>query len=222
MYQSLRVDHSSTVERVLEELRRALFAGEIAPASPLREVALAEALGVARSTIREALTTLVNEGLATREPHRGVTVTAMHRTDVHDVCLARTALETAGARSWGRAPAAAKEQLRQALDHYAEVVEGSDSSQITAAHLKVHRALVGLTDSDRLLGMADALAAEVRLALAHVERVRGNSRQQVAEHRRLLDLLEHGDSEAVAAELEGHLAHAESSMIEAIGQRSEG
>ena len=52
---SLSLEHSSTVDRVADELRRAVFDGELESGTPLREVALAESLGVSRPTIREAL-----------------------------------------------------------------------------------------------------------------------------------------------------------------------
>ncbi|MGH3317393.1 MAG: GntR family transcriptional regulator, partial [Nocardioidaceae bacterium] len=97
MYESLHVEHTSTVERVTDELRRALFEGELAPGMPLREVALADQIGVSRSTIREALSVLVAEGLVTRVPNRGVAVTTLSREDVRDVLRARAALEAAGA-----------------------------------------------------------------------------------------------------------------------------
>src|SRR5690348_18481366 len=67
---SLSLEHSSTVDRVADELRRAVFEGEIESGTPLREVAIAESLGVSRPTVREALALLVAEGLATREPNR--------------------------------------------------------------------------------------------------------------------------------------------------------
>ena len=51
----LSLEHSSTVDRVADELRRAVFEGEIESGTPLREVALAESLGVSRPTLREAL-----------------------------------------------------------------------------------------------------------------------------------------------------------------------
>ncbi|MGH7483481.1 MAG: hypothetical protein ACRELV_15115, partial [Longimicrobiales bacterium] len=69
---------------------------------------------------------------------------------------------------------------------------------------------------ERLLAMADSLSAEIRLALAHVARVRRNSREQVAAHRDLLAVLERGRIDAAVHELENHLAHAEASMIAAI------
>ena len=220
MYDSLQIEQSSTVERVLDELRRALFDGELAPGNPLREMALAEAMGVSRGTVREALGVLVSEGLAIREPHRGVAVSALSKTDVRDVCHARTALETAGVRRWADADRVDKDTLRQALVDYSRAADaGTSSSDLTAAHLGVHRALVGLTGSERLLAMSDSLSAEVRLALAHVARVRRNSREQVAAHRDLVGLLERGDIDAAVRELRDHLAHAESSMIDAIAHR---
>ncbi|MGH3385190.1 MAG: GntR family transcriptional regulator [Nocardioidaceae bacterium] len=217
MYETLQFEHSSTVERVVDELRRALFDGELAPGTPLREVALADAIGVSRSTIREALGTLVAEGLAVRQPNRGVAVNSLKAADVRDVGKARAALETAGVQAWPTARASDKDALRRAFADYTRAAEsGTNSSDLTAAHLGVHRALVGLTGSERLLAMADALAAEVRLALAHVARVRRNSGEQVAAHRSLLTLLESGDVEAAVAELRDHLSHAETSMLEAI------
>ncbi|MEZ5096558.1 MAG: GntR family transcriptional regulator [Nocardioides sp.] len=75
-FPTLSLTLSSTVDRVAEELRRAVFEGELESGTPLREVALADSLGVARSTVREALGVLVAEGIATREPNRGVWVTS--------------------------------------------------------------------------------------------------------------------------------------------------
>lgn len=220
MYESLQVEHSSTVERVVDELRRALFEGDLAPGTPLREVGLAEQIGVSRSTIREALSTLVAEGLATRVPNRGVAVTSLRREDVRDVLRARTALETAGVRRWPAATAAQRDAVRRAFDDFAHTARSvTSSAEATAAHLEIHRALVGLTGSDRLLATSDALNAEIRLALAHVDRIRRNAREQVAAHGELLALLEGGDVTAAVHELEQHLAGAEQSLLDAIHTR---
>ncbi|MDQ3422546.1 MAG: GntR family transcriptional regulator [Actinomycetota bacterium] len=216
-YTSLQVGYSSTVERVAEELRRALFEGELAPGTPLREIALAEQIGVSRSTIREALGSLVAEGLASRAPNRGVTVNELNPDDVRDVCRARVALEVAGVRRWDLAAESQHDAVRAALADFTRVAGSrADTSTLTAAHLAIHRALVGLTGSDRLLAVADGLGAEVRLALAHVDRMRRNAREQVVSHRDLVLLLEAGQIEAAVAELEHHLAGAQRSMLEAI------
>src|SRR3954466_1356853 len=97
---TLHLEHSSTVDRIADELRRAVFEGELESGTPLREVALAESLGVSRPTLREALAVLVAEGLAPREPHRGVSVASPDPESVRDVSRARAVLETAGVRHW--------------------------------------------------------------------------------------------------------------------------
>jgi DNA-binding GntR family transcriptional regulator len=216
-FATLSLEHSSTVDRVAEELRRALFDGEVGPGTPLREIALADAMGVSRSTIREALGVLVAEGLATREPNRGVSVTELDPEAVHDVGRARAVLEVAGVRRWAAASEDARDAVRQALvDFHTAASSRRTPSELTAAHLGIHRALAGLTESPRLLALADSLYSEIRLALAKVDRIRRNANEQVASHRALLTLLERGDTDAAARELEHHLEHAETSMLDAL------
>jgi len=216
-FETLRLAHSSTVDRVVEELRRALFDGEVEPGTPLREKALAEAMGVSRSTIREALGLLVAEGLATREPNRGVHVTELDPLAVHDVCAARAVLETAGVRRWDDAGQTTRAGCRAALRAFAEVAAGDPTpAELTAAHLAIHRSFVALTESARLVALAETLTAEIRLALAKVDRIRRNAGAQVHSHETVVDLLERGEVEAAAAELAHHLADAETSMLTAL------
>src|SRR4249919_1998945 len=170
---TLHLEHSSTVDRVAEELRRAVFEGELESGTPLREVALADSLGVSRPTLREALALLVAEGLATREPVRGALA-----------------------------------------DYERAVAEGASYQELNQRHLAIHLSLVGLTGSPRLVAMAASIVAELRLALAQIDRVRRNARDQAGSHHHLLDLLESGDIEAAVAELDGPLGGAEDAIIE--------
>jgi DNA-binding GntR family transcriptional regulator len=216
-FATLHVEHSTTVDRVAEELRRALFHGELESGTPLREVALTDAMGVSRSTVREALGVLVAEGLATREPNRGVFVTELDPEAVHDVARARAVVEVSGVRCWDSAAEESRDAVRRALADFDEAAaSGAAPSELTAAHLAIHRGLAGLNESARLLALADALYAEIRLGLAKVDRIRRNTGEQVHSHRRLLTLLEQGDVDAAARDLAEHLAHAETSMLEAL------
>lgn len=218
MYENLQLEHSSTVDRAADEIRRALFAGQLAPGTPLREIALSEAMGVARSTVREALGVLVAEGVVVRIPNKGVAVKELSAADVRDVSRARAALEAAGVRRWHDASTPDRQRLRAALEHYAAVAaETADPGLLTQAHLHIHRALVGLAGSERLLAASDALTAEIRLGLAHLDRVRSNIDQQVAEHRALVDLLSAGRLDEAVTALDLHLAAAEQSLLEATG-----
>ena len=62
--------------------------------------------------------------------------------------------------------------------------------------------------------MAESIVAELRLALAQIDRVRRNARDQAGSHHHLLDLLEAGDVDAAVAELGDHLHGAEDAIIE--------
>ncbi|MGC4110043.1 MAG: GntR family transcriptional regulator [Nocardioides sp.] len=211
----LTLEHSSTVERVADELRRAVFEGEIESGTPLREVALAESLGVSRPTVREALALLVADGLATREPNRGVSVASPDPESIRDVSTARAVLETAGVRTWPEAAEESREAVRQALADYEQAVAGGASYQeLNQRHLAIHLSLVGLTGSPRLVSMAESVVGELRLVLAQMDRVRRNARDQAGSHHHLLDLLESGDTDAAIAELDVHLHQAEVAIIE--------
>ncbi len=127
-------DQSSTVDRVADELRRSLLEGEVEGGAPLREVALAESLGVSRPTVREALASLVATGLATREPNRGVSVAEPDPESVRDVFRARAVLEVAGVRHWRAATEEAREHVRSTLvDYTAAVAEGTSYESSTSS-----------------------------------------------------------------------------------------
>ncbi|MDQ1585692.1 MAG: hypothetical protein QOH80_1057 [Actinomycetota bacterium] len=207
------IDRTSTTLRVAEALRTMLFAGDLHPGEPLREVSLAESFGVARSTVREAFQVLATEGLVTRYPNRGVAVTALSADDLDEIFGARLVLESAGVRA-GTSGSDLKPVV-EALAVYAEAVDspGADGqAESTRAHLEFHNSLVALLGNARLLASAHALTADLRLGLASVERVRRNARDQVADHRKLLRLVRAGDEQGAVAELERHLAAAKTSV----------
>lgn len=220
-FANLHVEPVSTVDRVADELRRALFDGELDPGTPLREVALAESVGVSRSTIREALGVLVAEGLVDRIPNKGTVVHELSPIEIRDVCRARLVLETAGVRLWNDASEWSRDAVRAALTEFNRLADTEATSQeLTAAHLQIHRALTGLTESPRLVAMSESLYAEIRLALASLDRARRNVREQAHSHADLLGLLERGRLAEAETELATHLAGAEQSMVESLERGS--
>jgi DNA-binding GntR family transcriptional regulator len=221
-FDHLHVEHASIVERVAAELRRAVFEGELESGTPLREVALAESLGVSRPTVREALAVLVVEGLAVREPNRGVSVTSPEAESVRDICRARWVLEGAGVRGWPDADEKDRQGARDALASYTGAVRAGDASyqQLNERHLAFHVSLVSLTGSPRLVQMAEGLMDELKLALAQVERIRRNAHDQADSHEALMALMEAGriEGDDGAHEfLRGHIEDAADEIIEALG-----
>jgi DNA-binding GntR family transcriptional regulator len=203
--QPIQLDRTTTVDRVVAALKDELFRGRLLPGAQLREQALVDTLSVSRGTVREALQVLVAEGLFARVPNRGVVVRQLTRDDVDDIFMAREVLERAGVRAARTAPDEALSSLGQALDAYAAT---DDPAMANEAHLRFHTCLVALTGSRRLVSVAEALNADVRVAVASIDRTLDDLPQQIEEHRVLLDLLSRGRLPQAEDILAAHLVRA--------------
>ncbi|MEX0810553.1 MAG: GntR family transcriptional regulator [Dongiaceae bacterium] len=80
-----------------QELARALedeiISGRLAPETRLVEEEVAQAYGISRSPVREALRRLEQDGLVLREARRGIWVAPIARADLDEVYSCRVALE---------------------------------------------------------------------------------------------------------------------------------
>ncbi|MDF1790281.1 MAG: GntR family transcriptional regulator, partial [Thalassobaculaceae bacterium] len=84
--------------QVAERIRGDILSGAFQPGEQLHEVELALSLGVSRGPLREAMQRLVQEGLLTSLPHRGVFVIDLSEDDLLDVYFVRASLEEAAIR----------------------------------------------------------------------------------------------------------------------------
>lgn len=83
---------------VVDRLRALILTGEYGPEERLIEEQLAERLGVSRTPVRQALTTLEAEGLVEIAPNKGAAVCSFSTADVWDIYDLRAVLEGHAAR----------------------------------------------------------------------------------------------------------------------------
>ncbi len=81
-------------EEVAELLRQRIFSRELSPGSWIDELKLAEAYGISRTPLREALKVLATEGLVTMKVRRGAYVTEVNEKDLTDVYHLLSLLES--------------------------------------------------------------------------------------------------------------------------------
>lgn len=190
------VERSSTTEQVHKALRDAIVDGRIPQGAHLREVHLARLVGTSRSTIREAIRHLVQEGLAAYELHRGTFVQSLSVDDRLDVYVARAAIEVgAVTRLLARPGELELRPLEEALEALRRAARGRrrPSERVIAADLAFHQQLVRLVGSPRLDRAFDTLAAETRMLLRHHPAYPW--RTYVADHEQLLEGLRRRDPE---------------------------
>src|SRR5690242_14604388 len=76
-----------------DALREAIVRGDIAPEARLVESDLSTAYEMSRGAVRTALIRLEQEGLVTREPHRGARVRKVSDEEAVEILEARAVLE---------------------------------------------------------------------------------------------------------------------------------
>ncbi|NBW51572.1 MAG: GntR family transcriptional regulator [Betaproteobacteria bacterium] len=91
---ALTLTPKALYEEVAELLRQRIFSNELAPGSWIDELRLAEAYGISRTPLREALKVLATEGLVTMKVRRGAYVTEVSEKDQRDVYHLLSLLES--------------------------------------------------------------------------------------------------------------------------------
>lgn len=208
----LSIERSTTVDRTAAALRAEILAGELAPGTRLRELELATALGVSRNTVRETLSVLAAEGLLTRTSYKGVVVTQLSAADVHDIYVARRAVELAAVDAAAAAGPDALAPLLAAVDGFVAVARSSQGDPMHLADAEVHCALVRLCGSARLSKVHADLLAELRLVLSpHYDS--GSREEIVARHLEFADLLRRRDWPGARLQLERRLRASEAEVL---------
>ena len=85
--------NSSLANMAYESIREAIITGRIKPGKRIGQVELARQLGVSERTVREALARLVAKGLAIHEPFKGVRVAVLPLDELREVYVMRALLE---------------------------------------------------------------------------------------------------------------------------------
>jgi len=90
---SVAEQEGSSLERVIEIVRRRICGGILKPGTRLQEIALAEEFGVSRLRIRDALLALTQRGLVERQKNRSAVVARLTLKGVLEILTVRENLE---------------------------------------------------------------------------------------------------------------------------------
>jgi DNA-binding GntR family transcriptional regulator len=195
-------------EAVLAELRRGINDGELRPGEVIRVDAVAEALGVSRIPVREALKILEGEGLVTHRPHVGYAVPSLSATEIEEIYWLRALLEReALRRALERATDEDRAAAREACDTAEHALGQGDVNAFSEHARRFHTAILAACRMPRLLRLLEGLwdATETYRPASQLDE-RGQAALQ-AEHRVMLDAFLRGDQRRLAEATEQHRDH---------------
>lgn len=197
---------STLREEVAARIRRALLVGELRPGQRIKEVHLAEALGVSRPTLRESLQQLVHEGALVQVPYKGIHVAQPTAEELSDVVEVRVPLEIVAALRLSRDPqGAGMRGVREALQAHLDAVESGDDLGADVTHLELHKAIWDMAGSATLRKVWPLVGSQIQIALTTDQAVRRDPVRDAMLHRQLVRVMEEGDEAAIAAEVEEHI-----------------
>jgi len=201
---------SSQTAKATLGVRELVLEGELEPGERVPEIGLADRLGVSRTPLRIALSTLAHEGLLEQLRSGGFVVRSFTREDIGDAIELRGVLEGTAARLAAERLRSANElaPLVDACDQLDEVMAGlSPESLPRYVELNdvFHQTLIELARSDTL---ARAIANAVVLPFASPGALLP-SQAVLPRSREILVVAQHQHRVLTVAIREGHGARAE-------------
>jgi GntR family transcriptional regulator, transcriptional repressor for pyruvate dehydrogenase complex len=211
------VQPPTTFEETVERLGTAIRLGILGPGIRLpSERELADQLGISRSTLRQAITTLVQSGhlMSVRGRGGGTFVvqepplaegspTGPVREDWREVLDLRAAIEVGTATlAADRASDDDFALMRECVDRMAAASEFDDYRR---ADIRFHMAIAEASGVPRLVGLVGEVEAEVSELIAHIAHPPEVLDHSNAEHARMIEALERHDATRAVRLLRRHL-----------------
>jgi DNA-binding GntR family transcriptional regulator len=193
-------------------LIRAIASGEIAPGEPLRQLELADRLGVSATPVREALRRLEAQGLVVRHPHRGVRVAQVKPEEMTELYIIRASLEGLAVEhavpNLTKKDIEALEQIHRRLDSGRErgALKG-----LRKLNYEFHTTLYQHSELPRLIRIIDSLWP--LFPWDSIWAIPGRADSSAAEHREILAALHDRDATAAGDAMRRHIESGAEALI---------
>ncbi|MGO4916160.1 GntR family transcriptional regulator [Pseudogemmobacter sp. W21_MBD1_M6] len=189
----------SAYRRLLDDIR----SGVLAPGARLREVELADRLGISRTPVREAIRQLEADGLVVHIARQGATIRSLDYAEVMELYEMRAVLEGTAARMAARAASEIELGELEALN--TELAEAGDAGTAFDLNRQFHLTLLDAAKNRYLVKSMNALQKTLLIlgptTLIEPER----AELAVVEHARVLDAMRARDGAAAEVQMRAHI-----------------
>ncbi len=191
-------------EEVASHLRQSIMAGEYVPGASVRVEAVAGALDVSATPVREALHALRAEGFLELVPRKGFIVAPLVGDDIRDIFEAHALIAgELAARATGAANGEQIVELGEIHAKLLKAVELGDPVGLELADHEFHKGLYQLSGSVRLRWALTNFSKYVPRAF--FPQIDGWAEATVSDHNEILDALKAGDAERARSWMAQHI-----------------
>jgi DNA-binding GntR family transcriptional regulator len=198
-----------------DAIRNAILQGSLQPGTRLIERTLSAQLNMSRIPVREAVERLVDEGLLSKIPHRGIVVAAPTRDEIEEISSLRIALEQfAVERVIARLDQQHEAALESIVRRMREACSRANIDRVFQHDLEFHRMLWVIAGHSLLLEIASNLRSRISWFLyqaAHSGRLQLD--HYASAHEQLLDVLRARDVTAACLAFKAHILEAQERIL---------
>lgn len=201
-------------EVVVSYVRRALVTGELRPGEKLREVRLAEYLGVSRQTLREGLQMLVQDGLLIQEPYRGYSMAELTPQALTDLARTRVPLDLLAIEGILTDPTRGRmDVLMRSWETFDRLATHPDPLVRHEAHVAFHHGMWLASQNQILIRMWPVIEAASTLALAQDQAVRADPGRARELHAHLIEAICSRDPSNIEHALQTHTIRSSEELV---------
>ncbi|MDD2879040.1 MAG: GntR family transcriptional regulator [Rhodoferax sp.] len=194
-------------EEVAELLRQRIFNRELEPGSWIDELKIAEAYGISRTPLREALKVLAAEGLVTMKVRRGAYVTEVSERDLSDVYHLLSLLESDAAGVVAETASEGQMRELQSLHQELELAalpEKQDKERFFEINERFHMRLLEIANNRWRDQMVADLRKVMKLNRHNSLLKNGRIQESLGEHRAIMNALITRDSVLCQQRMQEH------------------
>ncbi|MDC0770436.1 GntR family transcriptional regulator [Streptomyces sp. HD] len=193
-------------DRVYTHVKQGVLERRYEGGTLLTEGELAEAVGVSRTPVREALLRLEVEGLIKLYPKKGALVLPVSAQEIKDVVETRMLVEEHSARKAVPAPPGLIARLEELLAQQKAQAAAGDLAGAAVTDRCFHAEIVRSGGNEILSRLYDQLRdRQLRMGVAVMHSHPDRIAKTLAEHEEILEALRSGDTEAAVGTVHRHI-----------------
>ena len=208
-------------QHVFESLRGAIIRGDVSPGNRLVESRLADALGISRTPVREAIHKLEREGLLRRLPQGGFFVVGLTREEIEETFGIRSVLESYAARL-----AAIKHRedelqpLEKKIHEFQFCLNKGRIDDLLKINTEFHDLLYALSRSPKLIKMINDLRDQIYRFRRIILKMKKMAKTSNEDHKEMLKAMKMRDAGMVEKLVKEHILRGQRVVLKELENRN--